>query len=87
MQCSMPFVQLLCTVRFVYRIIKYSFILGIFNLFRIFVLALVLCLPCFCTSLQKPVRYFNHRVVTLVADKLERLWLLRGLLWYQRLIA
>ena len=28
-----------------------------------------------CTSLQKQVGYFNHRVVTLVADKLERQWL------------
>ena len=32
-----------CTVRFVYRIFEYSFVLGIFDLlgFRIFVLALV----------------------------------------------
>jgi len=27
------------------------------------------------SSLQKQVSYFNHRVVTLVADKLERQWL------------
>ena len=52
MQCSVPFVQQSlclqrwvyndCTVRFVYRIFEYSFILGIFDSlgFRIFVLAL-----------------------------------------------
>ena len=29
---------------------------------------------CMCT-LQKQVSYFNHRVVTMVADKLKRQWL------------
>ena len=34
-------------------------------------------------SLQKQVGCFNHRVVTLVADKLERhLVVMRGSLWY-----
>ena len=33
-------------------------------------------------TLQKQVGYFGHRVVTLVAGKLERQWLREGLLWY-----
>ena len=52
MQCSVPFVKQSlclqrwdngCTVRFVYRIFEYSFVLGILDSlgFRIFVLALV----------------------------------------------
>jgi len=35
-----------------------------------------------CVSLQKQVGCFNHRVVTMVADKLKRQWLWDVYSWY-----
>ena len=39
------------------------------------------------STLQKQVGCFNHRVVTMVADKLERQWLWEVHSWYLKLIA
>ena len=72
-------------------VLQYSLLWHIFRVYicpvsAVFVLLIkiVLTMP----TLQKQVGCFNHRVVTLVADGLERqCMVMRGLLWYWRLIA